>query len=939
MTHRSLIGAAIVFALSYTTSPAVASPNNTQTLVNVGADSAQHQALRITDVMQFKSLANTSLSDDGQWVAYQERPDFGDSTGYVYHVASGRVIAIKNASKPLFSPNNKYVAFTISPSLLTREKSSTKQKKKLNNDVVVIELATGKQQRFTAVTSYQFAGLSNAIALKLAAAKKKDLKPQEQDDTEQKNTKTKLFNTKHKTATVTLVNLDSDKRLTFNHVVGLKADPASDLVALATSTPQGKTNSVRLVDMSTGELIKAFAQPKQRIAQLTWSDTGSKLAFLSGSYTKKAAQRHHHVLWWQPKKRLTQVNGERAGWVINDRHALRWSEDNRRLFFAYSQQQEQPTKTVVNQENLYSLARISQAKKLQTWHHLDRQIKTVATIEHKKKSFDRYLAVVNVSSKRITPLASREVKRLIGVYHEVAFVGIDDTPYQSLRTHQGYYFDAYRVDVRSGKKQLIAKKIQNARSIKVSDGGRYISYVKNDQLFVFDSKRVRHKNLSAGLGVSFVDEDNDRPEPARAYGVAGWISGSDNFIAYDKFDMWRFDASSGKGYKLSAGLGREAHRQFRIVNTDNKQHFFDKKQQLLVRSFHVNDKSSGFYNLSLAQDELTPRIEGDKRYRFVAKAKDSDVMLYSQESYRQYPDLWLSDMAISKTHKITDLGKQTQGLAWGHSELIDWVNTDGKLTQGRLIKPDNYQEGKQYPVLVYFYENYSDRLHHFSAMKVNHRPNLPFYASNGYVILLPDIHQIIGAPGPAMVKSIVPGVQKLINMGIAKPDAIGLHGHSWGGYGTAFAVTQTDLFAAAVAGAPVSNMTSAYSGIRLKSGRARQFQYETGQSRLGASLWDKRQRYIDNSPLFFLDKVNTPLLIQFGDADDAVPFSQGVELFLGLRRLQKPAVMLQYEGEPHHLKQYPNKLDYSIKMKQYFDHYLQGKPAPDWLVAGEAYRP
>jgi dipeptidyl aminopeptidase/acylaminoacyl peptidase len=190
-----------------------------------------------------------------------------------------------------------------------------------------------------------------------------------------------------------------------------------------------------------------------------------------------------------------------------------------------------------------------------------------------------------------------------------------------------------------------------------------------------------------------------------------------------------------------------------------------------------------------------------------------------------------------------------------------------------------------------------------------------------------------------MVKSIIPGVQKLIEMGIADSKAIALTGHSWGGYGTAFAITQTDMFTAAIAGAPVSNMTSAYSGIRLKSGRTRQFQYETGQSRLGKSLWDKRQLYIENSPLFFADRINTPLLIQFGDVDDAVPWQQGIELYMAMRRLNKTAVMLQYEGEPHHLKKYPNKLDYTLKVKQYLDHYLLGKSAPVWLSEGEAYRP
>ncbi|MDX1676769.1 alpha/beta hydrolase family protein, partial [Arsukibacterium sp.] len=207
-----------------------------------------------------------------------------------------------------------------------------------------------------------------------------------------------------------------------------------------------------------------------------------------------------------------------------------------------------------------------------------------------------------------------------------------------------------------------------------------------------------------------------------------------------------------------------------------------------------------------------------------------------------------------------------------------------------------------------------------------------------YLVFLPDIHFRPAAPGPSATESLVPGLQKLIDMGVADAKAIGLHGHSWSGYQTAFVVTETDMFAAAVAGAPVANMTSAYNGIRWQSGLARQFQYETGQSRLGVSMFDDLKPYIDNSPLFFADKINTPMLIQFGDDDGAVPWEQGIEYYLALRRLNKEVVMLHYENEPHHLQRFANKLDYSIKMREFFDHYLKGAPAPKWWAEGMPYQ-
>lgn len=275
---------------------------------------------------------------------------------------------------------------------------------------------------------------------------------------------------------------------------------------------------------------------------------------------------------------------------------------------------------------------------------------------------------------------------------------------------------------------------------------------------------------------------------------------------------------------------------------------------------------------------------------------------------------------------------------WGTAEVIEWMSINGDTLHGAVLKPDTFEEGKRYPVMVYYYRFFSQRAYEFNNITNDDRPVLPQYVSDDYIVFLPDIRFEVGTPGFAATKSLVPGVQKLIEMGLADPDRLGLHGHSWSGYQTAFMITQTDIFDAAIAGAPVSNMTSAYSGIRWGSGLARQFQYEMTQSRIGGSLWEYPERYIENSPVFFADRINTPLLIMFGDEDTAVPWYQGIELYLAMRRLEKDAVFLQYHGEPHHLRRYSNRLDYAIRMKEYFDHYLKGAPAADWIEEGVPYR-
>ena len=147
-------------------------------------------------------------------------------------------------------------------------------------------------------------------------------------------------------------------------------------------------------------------------------------------------------------------------------------------------------------------------------------------------------------------------------------------------------------------------------------------------------------------------------------------------------------------------------------------------------------------------------------------------------------------------------------------------------------------------------------------------------------------------------------------------------------------ITQTDKFKAAGAGAPVSNMTSAYGGIRWGSGITRQVQYEQGQSRIGKDLWSGYDLYIENSPIFFVPKVTTPVLIMHNDKDGAVPWYQGIEFFTALRRCGKIAWLLQYNDEEHNLVERKNTKDLSIRLSQFFDHYLKGAPMPKWMKNG-----
>jgi dipeptidyl aminopeptidase/acylaminoacyl peptidase len=549
-------------------------------------------------------------------------------------------------------------------------------------------------------------------------------------------------------------------------------------------------------------------------------------------------------------------------------------------------------------------------------------------------------------------LADTEVREVRPSDNPRTALGVAEDSWMKQRTWEGFFSDLYLVDLDDGTRRPVARKLSGDPSL--SPDGRFVLYYQDADWHLYDGERGTSRNLTAELPVPFADEDHDYPSPPPGYSVGGWVAEGGSLetravLITDKFDLWQFPvAPADEPFRLTAGRGRDEEVLFRVVEMDPEQRAFTPGERLLLTEYHDRDKSWGFATVTVGEEGVATLVHEPKRFAFVAKAEDADVLVYTRESYTEFPDLRVAALDLASTGtaqplrsggvRISDANPQISEFAWGEAELVEWTSLDGVPLQGVLIQPGDRKPGERLPVLVYFYRFFSQRLHDFNEPVVNHRPSFPFYVSHGYAVFLPDIRFEVGRPGLSAVKALVPGVQKLVEMGVADPDAVGLHGHSWSGYQTAFVVTQTNLFKAAVAGAPVSNMTSAYSGIRWGSGLARQFQYERSQSRIGGSLWEARHLYVENSPVFYADRIETPLLIEFGDQDGAVPWTQGIELYLALRRLGKEVIFLQYEGEPHHLERYANKVDYTIRMKEFFDHYLKGEPAPAWMTEGVPYR-
>ena len=919
----------------------------------VASQETSKRPLELTDVMKFNSIVEPQITEKGHWIGYRAKPDRGDSSYHIKSTTSDVHYQIELGTKATFSRDGRFVAVTVKPELLKREQADKKAKKKLKNKLVVIELASGKRHEFEAVESYSLSDNAGFVAFshKQKKEEKSDSKSKESEKPEgtqnAENNKAeketaKLYNKKRINLDVTLVNLENGVKQNIVDVDSFSFSPEKPLFAYSTSSKDGTGNQLQVLHLINNKVQIIVDEDKQSFNQFSWGKQGKRLAFLQGSFTQESDSRIHQVNIWSSKNnKITRVKHNAAEWFVSDRYKPNWSLDNKRLFIGLKpivKDIEEVSGKPENKADLFDTNKIVAGRNLQIWHGDDPLIKTNEKYQHKQDKKHTYRAVYHVKSKKLVQLADSKITNVQATNNTKAVIGSSDLNYRKLRTWEGFFSDFYIVDIKTGKKSLITEKLSSYSHVKLSESGRYAAYYKDQDIWAFDRKTNKTINLSNTLNNNFANEDHDRPSKVPGYGIAGWLADDKGVLVYDKFDIWLLRLKQKNAKCLTCDLGRPNALQFRVVDLDEEQDFFNKDETLLLTSYNDERKNYGFYQLNLETGKLTKQREENKKFKFIAKAKEANKLLFTREDFQEFPDLWVSDFNTASGKKLTKVNPQKDEFLWGEPQLVEWRSAMGVKHQGVLIKPANYIEGQKYPVVVYYYRRFSQRLYEFNPMKVNHRPNFPYYTSNGYAVFLPDVHFEIGTPGHSTNKSIIPGVQKIIDMGIADENAIGLHGHSWSGYQTLHAITQTDIFAAAVSGAPVSNMTSAYSGIRLGTGLARQFQYETGQSRIGASMFERRDLYIENSPVFFADRINTPLLMQFGDIDDAVPWQQGVEMYLAMRRLDKNVILLQYEGEPHHLKKYPNKVDYTIKMKQYFDHYLKGAPAAKWMLEGEAYR-
>ena len=917
---------------------------------------------------KWETLGGYAMTDNGEWLSYYCNREENDGSVNIMNLKSNVVTVVPRGARAKFSPEGKHLIFTIRPTHAQQKEAKLKKLKgdKLPKDTLaVMELSTGKIVKFPALKSVENPREGgNFIAFKVehketlpdsvvAKADKKSPKPKTE-------VITLIYNLNANAVSDTLKNVDvisftkkGDRLLCIE-----KSKECKKLYVYNPATKESKT----ILDAGKkGEILKPYLSANEEfIAFYANTDSTKKIdenveiytysLYADGAKAQKVAD--------------NTIKGLPQGMILTRNRALNFTKSGDRLFFGITKIQ--PKKDTTYKE---------EQAKVDVWHYNDDFIAT-QQLNMKNMLLKRsYISYIDLDSNSYAAATNGFVRLAQPQYPTVTIGAEWNAEYAYSFSSERYNIqsqwnanpicDLYLISLKDGSSKMVAEKIY-ASNISTSPEGNFLVWYNPEQkqyysLDLSDANKLKGEgihNVKAPVCISekiphpLWKESHDKPQMAPAYGNGGWSSDESTFYIYDKYDVWEVDPLAQREPKmLTEGIGRQKGYTFKMMRWDAmqlpdgtpgvKKTPIGKKDNVYFTAFDNKSKGNGYYMRESRRGKLLPMreliMEPDFALGYLNKAKNANVITYTKNNFVESTNLWVTKDMFKNSRKLTNSNPQQSQYNWGTCESVYWKAHDGRDLEGLLYKPEGFDPAKKYPMVVYFYETSSQYKHAYRKPAVSRSTiNITYFTSNGYLVFMPDIYYTVGHPGKSAYNCIVSGVEELCKNSWVDKDNIAIQGQSWGGYQVAYLVTQTDMFKCAGSGAPVANMTSAYGGIRWGSGVVRHFQYEHTQSRIGKTLWDEGglELYLENSPLFFADKVNTPLLIMHNDADEAVPWYQGIEYFTALRRLGKQVWMLQYNGESHNISKRVNALDYTIRLSQFMDHFLKGAPMPVWMKYG-----
>ena len=895
----------------------------------------------------WKNVGGFDMTDDARYTLFYINAQEGDGCIVVHNLATNEQNTIPRGTSYKVTSDGKFAAFTIKPKF---EESKTARLKKVKADKMpkdtlgIYNLYTKELKKFPYLKGFKV-GREGKISLAFQTTPPADTSKSKKAPKKDKDEGSDLMVYQFATGTID----------TLKYVSEYDYSKGGDSLFIVTK-PNSKDSLFKaglyIYIPKTKSLRSIYEiDLKQTVKLPLVSEDSKSLAFYARLDTAKARNKDVSILLFREGFDKAKVvldknsKGLPNNWKISENRSLQFNKAANRLFFGISPVMPEKDTTIAD----------SEVAKLDIWHYAEPYIQPYQLLNAQREIKKSYVSTLELNGDPAIVQLATEDYEIVNVPDEWSaswgYCASDKRYEMESQWSANPHRDLYIVSVKDGSSKAILKDVFIS-SVSPSFDGNYLIWFNNSdrKWYSYEAASGLIRNIAKDVVVSFTDELHDTPEMAPSYGHGGWSEGDKFVFLYDRYDVWQADPRGEQpSVNISEGTGRKENKMFRLVRLDKmllppgtpgvKLTPVKPKETVYFSVFDNVTKENGYYfkEMNKRKPALKKWVLEPYNFMYLTRSKDGSVITYVKHNFTTSPELWITRDNFKTQQKYTDINPQQRDYIWGTNELVKWKSATGLDVEGILHKPENFDPAKKYPMIVYFYEKTSDLLHYYRAPAPSRSTvNITFFTSNGYLVFVPDIYYQIGHPGKSALDCIVPGVEMLCKNSWVDRDNIAIQGQSWGGYQVAYMITQPQVFKwkAAGAGAPVSNMTSAYGGIRWGSGVTRQFQYEHTQSRIGKTLWEGLDLYIENSPLFHADKIETPVLIMSNDADEAVPWYQGIEYFTALRRLGKPAWMLQYNKESHNLGNRVNAKDLSIRLSQFFDHFLKGAPMPVWMKTG-----
>ena len=926
----------------------------------------------------WNAIRTPKVSDDGRRLAYALTPQDGDPTLVVRDLDLATERRESRGSAPAFAADGRFVVFThvaLKKDVDAAKKAKKPEKDQPKNGVGILDLDSAKPAEIVdnvktiavaknggATIAYRAEPSpapsgSPAPASPSPVASAKPSTPPKGEPGPQLNASPapaspspapspsaspapKADKTKDTGSMLTIRDLTGGKHVTANDATDFVVSDDDRYVAFATQTKNGKGDGLHVYDVARGVTVDVLGG-EGRYRNLAIARDGSSLAFLSDTATYKEDVPHDAVyvvdLRAAKPAAVKAVDAGTPGLPAatgpNTNGKLSFSRDGRRLFMGTAAA---PTPMPSG---------TPEPSTVDLWTYRDDILQSQQRHDADRERKRTYLAVYDVAASRFAQLGSPALRDVTTNDNADVALGQDDRAYRREASWLGeQYVDVYAVALANGRRTLLAKRAPNAE---LSPDGRFV--LGWDQhtrhwytVRVADRKRVE---LAPHAGVAFHDVDDDHPAPPNPYGWGGWLNADRGVLLYDRYDIWLADPLTGSATNLTRGAGRRTNTVYSSLQTDPEATSFAPGKPILLALIDGRTFDTGFARVAASGGVPStllklPEMVGGPRNPFAGLhdqvatplvAKHAERYLFTRETLRNYRNLWTADASFKRLVRVTDANPQQAKYRWGTERLIDYAAADGTPLRARMLIPDGVKPNRRAPMLVYFYEKFSDTFRQYHVPAPGTSPNFIRYVSNGYVVLLPDVRYRVGHPGASAVNCLLPAVEAAVRTGYADPARVGIAGHSWAAYQINYLITKSHRFRAAEAGAAVDDMVSAYSGIRLESGNVRESQYEHGQSRIGATPWDRPDLYLENSGLFGIKNIRTPYLTIHNELDGAVPQFQGIEFITAMRRLGKEAYLFSFDGEDHNLRGREQQKYWTVHLDEWFDHWLKGAPRPGWM--------